>query len=164
VLSTYYEVFLCYSDIWFLTYGIRAQGRYLVLNIWCEIHDEDTRNMKQEWRNSNFGLKTNHIPNIDMRNFDGKDPITWILQMEKFVDLHEVPHTQKVRIVALYLELNHVVWYRWICSRKSLITWTIFMEEMISHYEDTRRNTFFNQLINLREKVQLQSTLRNSKN
>jgi gas vesicle protein len=44
-----------------------------------EIHDEDTRKVNQEWRNSNFVFKTNHVPNIDMRNFDGKDPITWIL-------------------------------------------------------------------------------------
>jgi hypothetical protein len=44
-----------------------------------EIHDEDTRKVNQEWRNSNFRLKTNHVPNIDMRKFDGKDPITWIL-------------------------------------------------------------------------------------
>jgi gas vesicle protein len=41
-----------------------------------EIHDEDTRKVNQEWRNSNFGLQTNHVPKIDMRNFDGKDPIT----------------------------------------------------------------------------------------
>jgi gas vesicle protein len=61
-----------------------------------EIHDEDTRKVNQEWRNSNFGLKTNHVPKIDMRKFDGKDPITWILQIEQFFDLHNVPHTQKV--------------------------------------------------------------------
>jgi carboxypeptidase C (cathepsin A) len=61
-----------------------------------EIHDKDTRKVNQEWRNSNFGLKTNHVPKIDMRKFDGKDPITWILQMEQFFDLHNVPHTQKV--------------------------------------------------------------------
>jgi hypothetical protein len=61
-----------------------------------EIHDEDTRNMNQEWRNSNFGLKTNHVPKIDMRKFDGKDPIKWILQMEQLFDLQDVPHTQKV--------------------------------------------------------------------
>jgi hypothetical protein len=61
-----------------------------------EIHDEDTRKVNQEWRNSNFGLKTNHVPKIDMRKFDGKDPITWILQMEQFFDLHNVPHAQKV--------------------------------------------------------------------
>jgi gas vesicle protein len=44
-----------------------------------EIHDVDTRKVNQEWRNSNFGLKTNHVPKIDMRKFDGKDPVTWIL-------------------------------------------------------------------------------------
>ena len=44
-----------------------------------ETHDEDIRKVNQEWRNSNFGLKTNHVPKIDMRNFDGKDPIAWIL-------------------------------------------------------------------------------------
>jgi hypothetical protein len=117
-----------------------------------EIHDEDTRKVNQEWRNSNFGLKTNHVPKIDMRKFDGKDPITWILQMEQFFDLHNVPHTQKVRIASLYLEPNQFVWYRWLCSRKSLVTWTIFIEEMIAHYEDTRSNTFFSQLINLKQK------------
>jgi hypothetical protein len=76
-----------------------------------EIHDEDTRKVNQEWRNSNFGLKTNDVPKIDMRKFDGKDLITWILQMEQFFDLHNVPHTQKVRIASLYLEPNQFVWY-----------------------------------------------------
>jgi hypothetical protein len=117
-----------------------------------EIHDEDTRKVNKEWRNSNFGLKTNHVPNIDMRKFDGKDPITWILQMEQFFDLHNVPHTQKVRIASLYLEPNQFVWYRWLCSHKSLVTWTIFTEEMIAHYEDTRSNTLSSQLINLKQK------------
>ena len=30
-----------------------------------EIHDEDTRKVNQDWRNSNFGLNTNHFPKID---------------------------------------------------------------------------------------------------
>jgi hypothetical protein len=65
-------------------------------NVSHEIHDEGTRKMNQEWRNFNFGLKTNHLPKIDMRNFDGKDPITWILHMEKLFYLHDVPHTKNV--------------------------------------------------------------------
>jgi hypothetical protein len=64
-------------------------------NVSHEIHDEDTRKMNQEWRNSNFGLKIDHIPKINMRKFDSKNPITWILQMEKLFDVHDVPHTQK---------------------------------------------------------------------
>jgi gas vesicle protein len=93
-----------------------------------EIHDEDTRKVNQEWRNSNFGLKTKHVPKVDMRKFDGKDPITWILQMEQFFDLHNVPHTQKVQIASLYLEPNQFLWYRWICSCKSLVNSDNFHE------------------------------------
>jgi hypothetical protein len=33
-------------------------------NLSHEIHNDDTRKMNQEWRNSNFGLKTNHFPKI----------------------------------------------------------------------------------------------------
>ena len=35
------------------------------------------------------------LPKIDMRKFDGKDPITWIFQMAHFFDLHQVPTSQK---------------------------------------------------------------------
>jgi hypothetical protein len=112
-------------------------------NVSHEIHDEDTRKLNQAWRNSNFGLNTNRIPKIDMRKFDGKDPITWIPHMEQLFDLNSVPHTQKVKIASLYLEPNQFVWYLCISSHKSLVTWKIFMEEMIAHYEDTRSNTFF---------------------
>ena len=87
-----------------------------------------------------------------MRKFDGKDPVTWILQMEKYFDLNNVQNTQKVRIAILHLEHNTCVWYRWLCSHKKIVTWSTFMEEMIAHYEDAKRNTFFSQLINLNQK------------
>jgi hypothetical protein len=44
------------------------------------------------------------------------------------------------------------VLYRWLCSCKSLVTWPFFTQEMIAHYEDTRSNTFFIQLINIKKK------------
>ena len=44
------------------------------------------------------------LPKIDMRKFDGKDPITWIFQMEQFFDIHQVPNLQNVTIASLYLE------------------------------------------------------------
>ena len=48
-------------------------------NVSHEIHEEDIGKVNHEWRNSGFGLRMNHIPKIDMRKFDGKDPIAWIL-------------------------------------------------------------------------------------
>lgn len=37
-------------------------------------------------------------------------------------------------------------------SHKSLVTWTFFIEEMIAHYESTKRNTLFIQLRNLKQR------------
>ena len=117
-----------------------------------ETHDENKRNVNHDFIDSNVGSKTHHIPKIDMRKFDGKDPATWILQMEQFFDLNNVQNTQKVRIATLYLEPNQFVWYQWLCSRKQIITWEIFTEELTTHYEDTKSNTFFSQLISLKQK------------
>ena len=41
-----------------------------------ENHDEDKMNMNYDLRESNVGFKNHHIPNIDMRKFDDKDPVT----------------------------------------------------------------------------------------
>ena len=74
-----------------------------------ETHDENKRNVNHDSIDSNVGSKTHHVPKIDMRKFDGKDPITWILQMEQYFDLHNVQNTQKVRMATLYLEPNQFV-------------------------------------------------------
>jgi hypothetical protein len=94
------------------------------------------------------------IPKINMRKFDGKDPITWIFQMEKYSDLHQLTTLQKVPIASLYLGNDQFVCNQWICERKniSIISWSIFTYELISHYEDINRNTLFSQLINLQNK------------
>ena len=44
-----------------------------------ETHDENKINFNRDFINSNFGWKTHHILKINMRKFDGKDPVTWIL-------------------------------------------------------------------------------------
>ena len=106
-----------------------------------ETHDENKINVNHDFIESNVRFKTHNIPNIDMRMFDGKDPVTWILQMEQYFELHNTQSTQKVHIATLYLEKNQFVLYRWIFSSKPLVTWSNFMEEMIEHYEDTKRNT-----------------------
>ena len=58
-----------------------------------ETHDEKKINVNHDFINSNVGFNTHHIPKIDMRKFDGKDPITWILQMEQYFDLSNMQNT-----------------------------------------------------------------------
>ena len=85
-----------------------------------ETHDENKINVNHDFINSNVGLKNHHIPKTDMRNIDGKDPITWILYIEQYFDLNNVQNTQKVCIATLNLEQNTFIWYRWLCSSKKL--------------------------------------------
>ena len=73
-------------------------------NIVEETHDENKKNVNRDFINSNVGWKNHHIPNMDMSKFDGKDPVTWILQMEQYFDHNNVKNTQKVSIATLHLE------------------------------------------------------------
>ena len=41
-----------------------------------ETHDVNKRNVIHDFIDSNVASKTHHIPKIDMRKFDGKDPTT----------------------------------------------------------------------------------------
>jgi len=67
-----------------------------------ENHDEEERNMNYDFSDFKVGFKTHHTPNINMRKLDGKDLVTWILQMEQFFYLHDFSHTQNVCIAPLY--------------------------------------------------------------
>jgi len=71
-----------------------------------ETHYENKTIFNHDFIDSNIGLKTHHVPKINMRKFYGKDLVTWILQMEQYFDLHNVKSTQKVHIATLYLETN----------------------------------------------------------
>ena len=67
-----------------------------------ETHDEKKLNVNHDFINLIVGWKTHHIPKINMRKFDGKDPVTWILQMELYFDLNSVKNIQKV-CIELYI-------------------------------------------------------------
>ena len=61
---------------------------------------------------------------------------------------------QKITIASLYLDPDQFVWYQWLCDCKkySIISWSIFTEELIAHYGDINSNTFFIQLVSLEQK------------
>ena len=48
-------------------------------NIVEETHDENKININRDFINSNVSRKNHHIPKRDMRKFDGKDHVKWIL-------------------------------------------------------------------------------------
>jgi len=70
--------------------------------VFHETHKEKKRNMNYDFRVPNVGFKTHHIPHIDMSKFDGKDPITWILQVEQYL-ISMMCNTHKRYTLHLYI-------------------------------------------------------------
>lgn len=54
----------------------------------------------------------------------------------------------------MFLEQDQFICYRWLCERKMnyVVSRPIFMKELIAHYKDVKRNTFFSHLVNLCQK------------
>jgi hypothetical protein len=71
-------------------------------NVSHEIHDEDTRKMNQGSRNSNFGLKTNHFPKIDMGIFYARIQSHGYSRLSRSL-IYVMCHTHKMYKLHLYI-------------------------------------------------------------
>jgi hypothetical protein len=81
-----------------------------VENMSMDSHNHDYSSLKGPYhRGFNSTPRNYFIPKIDTRKFDGKNPITWIFQMEQLFDLHQVSSLQKVAIASLNLENDQFV-------------------------------------------------------
>ncbi len=97
----------------------------------------------------------NFFPKVDMHKFDGKDPLTWINQMENIFEVHQIPYGQKVTMASLYLEPDQFIWYRWLSTHRRkkglIVLWSIFTEELQAQYSNSVTKNFFNQLAKLQQ-------------
>ena len=97
----------------------------------------------------------NLFPKVDMCKFDGKDPLTWINQMENFFEVHQIPNGQKVTMASLYLEPDQFIWYCWLCTHRGkkglTVSWSIFTEELQAQYSNSVTDNFFSQLAKLQQ-------------
>ena len=95
------------------------------------------------------------FPKVDMCKFDGKDPLTWINQMENFFEVHQIPYGQKVMMASLYLELDQFIWYCWLCNhgrKKGLtVSLSIFIEELQAQYSNSMTDNCFSKLAKLQQ-------------
>jgi hypothetical protein len=84
---------------------IRTQGNHVNLReINIEPQNHDYSSCPNTHHQGFHSTPMNYlIPKINMREFDGKDNIAWILYRDKFIDLQQVPILQKVTLASLYL-------------------------------------------------------------
>jgi hypothetical protein len=103
--------------------------RFSKEDIWMQGNHENVDNIKIEsqkhdysslqdlhHREFNSAPKNYLILNIDMRKFDGREPLTWIFHVGGFFDLHQVSTSRNVTLAFVYLDPDQFVWYQWLCE------------------------------------------------
>ena len=115
-----------------------------------ETHDKNRKNLNNYFTDCNFGLKTNHILKIDMRGFDGKNPVTCYRWRGSLI--YMMCNTQKrYAYLYLYLEPNKFVWYRMALFSYSVFHLKKFYQGIESTLLGYKINKLFNQLINIKQ-------------
>jgi hypothetical protein len=103
------------------------------------IHVEQPANNKQfsSGFNSNSGVNYGggpkfNFPKIELKKFDGTKVFTWVNQIEKYFELHNIMDDKKrIHIETLNFEIKPYQWYQWIVKRKPpfIIILGVYLQE-----------------------------------
>jgi hypothetical protein len=74
--------------------------------------------------NSNSGItygwspKGVNLPKVELRKFDGEEVFTWVNQIERYFELHNIMDSnQRIHIATLNFEIKLYQWYQWLVKR-----------------------------------------------
>jgi hypothetical protein len=92
-------------------------------------------------------LKGINFPKVELRNFDGTNVFTWVNQIEKYFELHNIMDDKKIiSLETLYFETNPYQWYQWVVKRKPHsynYTWGLFTRDLEAKYGKVWEQDYF---------------------
>ncbi|XP_028216783.1 uncharacterized protein LOC114398871 [Glycine soja] len=88
-----------------------------------------------------------HQMKLDVPRFDGTDPMGWIFKITLFFEYHGTPDTDRITIVAFYMEGRALAWFQWMSSNGQFTSWPVFLQALQtrfapSNYEDPSGSLF----------------------
>ena len=85
-----------------------------------------------------------------------------------FFEVHQIPYGKKVTMASLYLELDQFIWYLWFGTHRRkkglIVSWSIFIEEILAQYSNSVIEKFFSQLAKLQQIGPLKDYIQKFKN
>ncbi|KAK1372370.1 hypothetical protein POM88_028563 [Heracleum sosnowskyi] len=75
-----------------------------------------------------------HQPRLEIPNFSGEDPRSWIRKCDKFFLLYQVSDSLKVELVEMYLDGKVDVWYQSYKLLNGMVSWNEFCESLIKRF------------------------------
>lgn len=63
---------------------------------------------------------------IDITPCDGTNPLDWILQTERYFDIHHTPHHHRIEAASFFFRGEALSWFNWMYQNQQLTTSTKF--------------------------------------
>ena len=94
-------------------------------------------------------MKGSFLPKVEIKKIDGTTVKTWLIQLEQYFMLHQVPQDKKVALTALHMENEQFQWYQGM-RRKRVVgipyTWENLVRDITTQYDDIQDRVYFSQL------------------
>lgn len=84
-------------------------------------------------------VRQNHFhnfPKVELQFFEGQNSKSWIRKCQKYFDIYQILESQKLEIVAIYLERRADIWFQGFLVNKEQVSWQEFVHELCHRYEN----------------------------
>ncbi|XP_057452390.1 uncharacterized protein LOC130744215 [Lotus japonicus] len=84
---------------------------------------------------------------LQLTQFDGTDPVSWVFQAEQYFQFLQIPGDQRLHLAAFYMKGEALVWYRWMHTNRQLLSWDEFVRNLTlrfgpSDFENPQQSLF----------------------
>ncbi|KAJ1686917.1 hypothetical protein LUZ63_018307 [Rhynchospora breviuscula] len=85
------------------------------------------------------GPHVTHLPKVDFPNFDGEDPINWLMECNYYFTMYQVAEQYKTRMAVLHFSKDMMDWYRGIQVGNNIMPWEILVEEVFRKFKEGKK-------------------------
>ena len=88
---------------------------------------------------------------VELPNFDGSDPLRWLIRAEKFFAIHEVKPDSKVEMACVSMDGPAVHWFQCMKLRWPNLSWEKFRVELMKRYCGRCSGNVYEQMASLKQ-------------
>lgn len=74
---------------------------------------------------------SSRILKIELRNFEGVDPVGWLARAEQYFALNHTREDMKIQLAVVCMTGSALHWLRWLYQRTPILSWSHFSRELL---------------------------------
>lgn len=90
-------------------------------------------------------------PKIQLKPFDGTEPLEWLFQAEQFFSFYNITNENRLSLASFYMKGDALSWYKWMYQNHQLFDWPTFSKAVELRFGPSTYENHQAQLFKLRQ-------------